>query len=103
MSCAPAFAYASSFNGDVAAWDVSRVASMYGSTCGGRVVVVVCEVVCGGVVVEGVAMGWGSVRGWQRKERVDVEEKRGGMVGCVVLWWCVGEGLKEGRAWLCEW
>ena len=38
-----------------------------------------------------------------RKERVGVEEKRGGMVGCVVLWWCVGEGLKEGRAWLCEW
>ena len=62
-----------------------------------------CEGVCGGVVVEGVAMGWGSVRGWERKERVDVEEKRGGMVGCVVLWWCVGEGLKEGRAWLCEW
>ena len=42
-------------------------------------------------------------RGVERKERVDVEEKRGGMVGCVVLWWCVGEGLKEGRAWLCEW
>ena len=60
----------------------------------------------GGVLVEGVAMGWGSVRVGERnnrKERVGVEEKRGGMVGCVVLWWCVGEGLKEGRAWLCEW
>ena len=49
MSCAPAFAGASSFNGDVSAWDVSRVASMYGSTCGGRVCgggVRVCVVVC---------------------------------------------------------
>ena len=55
-----------------------------------------CEGVCGGVVVEGVAMGWGSVRGWERKERVDVEEKRGGIGWmCRVVVVC-GRGV-EGR------